>query len=400
MTTLLRQISRPRAVVLVVVLLLVVGLVTAFRGGQSTRTVTAHFSQAVSIYKGSDVDIMGVRVGKVLSVTPQGQSVRVVMEYDAKYRLPAQVKAAIVTPTLVADRFVQLAPAYTGGKTLPDKGDIPMSRTAVPVEMDQIYKSLADLTDALGPNGANKSGALNDLLASSAKALKGNGQGGHEMIANLSAAAQTLSKNSPQLFDTLDSLAQITQTLADNDDTVQSFMTHLAKVSQQLSGESGDLQQALSAIADAVSVTRGFVHDNKDALVGDIKQLTETLNVLAQQKDSLATTLQLAPLGLGNLADSFDTITGTEGIRLQLGPTGSDLPGILCALVTNDKVPNAGTVCDLFKALIPNSLTSSVGAGLTNLGVPSLVTNGTSSLSSLASQVQSMVGGATKGAKK
>lgn len=391
-----RALTPLRMVALVVAVLLAAGLLTAVGGGGSTHTVTAHFSRAVSIYPGSDVDIMGVRVGTVRSVTPQGNSVKVVMEYDAKYHLPANVKAAIVTPTLVADRFVQLAPAYTGGAALRDGGDIPMARTAVPVEMDEIYKSIADITDALGPNGTNKNGALNSALAAGAKALDGNGKAGNQMLANLSQVAQTLDANSGNLFATIEGLNQVTQTLDQNDATVQQFLTHLGTVSQQLSGESGDLQKALAAIADAVEVTRAFVKDNKDRLVGDLGSLTTTLNVLAQQKESLATTLQLAPLGLGDLADSFDTLTGTEGIRLQLGPTGMDLPGLLCGIVTNDKIPNAAAVCALFKALVPDSIATTVGAGLTNGAVPSSVVNGSSSLKNLTSQVQGLVGGAAR----
>ncbi|MGZ4474477.1 MAG: MCE family protein [Nocardioides sp.] len=393
----IRALTPWRVVVIVVALLLVAAGVSAVGGGSDTRTVTAHFSQATSIYQGSDVDIMGVRVGKVTKVVPDGDSVTVTMEYDATYHLPADVKAAIVTPTLVADRFVQLAPAYTGGAMMADGGDIPKARTAVPVEMDEIYKSVADLTDALGPNGANKDGALNNALKAGADALRGNGKLGNQMLANVSQVLKTLDDNSSDLFDTLDGLNGITTTLQKNDPTVQRFMTHLAQVSQELSGESGDLQKALAAIADAVDITGRFVRDNKDKLTGGISDLTTTLKVVADQKQSLADVLQLAPLGLADLADSFDAGTGTEGIRLQLGPTGMDLPGLLCGIVTNDRIPNAPLVCKLFKLLVPDTAATTVGAGLTNaLNVPSLVTNGTSTLGGLAAQVQGLISGTAK----
>jgi ABC-type transporter Mla subunit MlaD len=293
------------------------GLVVPHR--TDSRTVTAYFSQAVSLFPGTDVDIMGVPVGRVTQVTPEGNRVKVVMQYDPQYSLPAKVKAAIVTPTLIADRFVQLAPAYAGGATLADGAEIPLGRTAVPVEMDQIYKSLSDLTGALGPNGANKHGALGRLLASSAHALNGNGRLGHQMIANLS---------------------------------------------------------------DAVTTTRGFVSQNKGAVVGDLKSLNTTLSVLAKDRDTLGKVIQLAPLGLGNLTDAWDPASHTEGIRLQVGPTASDLPNILCSIATNDHVPDAPAVCNLFKALIPGKVTSDIGQGISSSGVqvPSL-TSGAPSLS-------------------
>ena len=48
----------------------------------------------------------------------------------------------IVTPTLVADRFVQLTPVYTEGPTMADGADIALPDTGVPVELDRIYASL------------------------------------------------------------------------------------------------------------------------------------------------------------------------------------------------------------------------------------------------------------------
>jgi virulence factor Mce-like protein len=353
----------PRILVGAVVVILVAALFLAFNGGSGNRTVTAHFSQAVSIYQGSDVEVMGVRIGRVTAVVPEGDSVRVEMEYDGKYKLPTDVKAAIVTPTLVADRFVQLAPAYGGGPALRDGGDIPVSRTAVPVELDRIYSSIGDLTEALGPNGANKSGALGQLLSAGAAALKGNGRLGNEMLANLSKAVQTFGNGSSDLFRTVDNLAELTSTLQANDKAVGSFMTHLSTVSQQLAGERDDLRRALTAIADAVGTVRDFVHDNKHALTEDIRQLSTTIGVIEKQKKTLGTVLQLAPLGLNNLTEAFDEKTGTVGIRLQAGPTLLDFGNILCNTIKINQMPGADQACTLLKALLPNLSTLDSGGG-------------------------------------
>lgn len=379
---------------LVVVL---VGALLAFTGGSGQRTVTAYFSRAVSVYQGSDVDVMGVRIGRVTAVVPEGDKVRVEMEYDPKYQLPAGVKAAIITPTLVADRFVQLAPAYGGGPALRDGGDIPLQRTAVPVELDQIYRSLADLTAALGPNGANKDGSLNQLLAAGDKALKGNGQLGNEMLKNLSAAAETFGNNSGPLFQTVENLAGLTATLQANDKTVGGFMTRLADVSQELSGERGDLQEALAALARAIGTVRSFVHDNKGALVEDVKQLSTTIGALASQKDTLATLVQLAPLGLGNLAEANDPKTGTVGIRLQLPPTVNGIGAVLCGALKADLGPSGAATakagCQLLSALLPFN----PGDGSTSTGLPSLTSGAPTSGAAPASSLTDLVGGLTGG---
>ena len=335
-----------------------------------TKLVTASFPQAVSIYEGSDVVIMGVKVGKVASLEPKGDHVDAVIEYESDYKLPQDVKAAIVTPTLVADRFVQLTPAYTGGPAMADGGEIPIERTAVPVELDRIYASLSELTTALGPNGANKNGALSDVLREGADALEGNGRIGNQAIADMSEAAQVLGGNSEQLFSTLSQLSEVTRTLAKNDDTTERFLTDLSTVSTQLAGESDELDQALVAIAQAVKVTKSFVENNSDALVGDVKELNKTLNVLAKEKETLGTVIDLAPLGIGNLAESFDARSGSVGFRLQVGPMGSDLSNILCMVVENDQIPGAKEICALFKALLPAGSTEPAGQALTEGSAP------------------------------
>lgn len=129
---------------LVVVLIAVGAVLNVASTPAEVKTLVAHFPRAVSVYDGTDVRILGVNVGEVTSVTPSGNSVRVEMEYDAAYDVPANAKAVIVTPTLVADRFVQLTPVYRSGEVMADGAEIPLPETAVPVELDRIYGSRSE----------------------------------------------------------------------------------------------------------------------------------------------------------------------------------------------------------------------------------------------------------------
>ena len=145
----------------------------------TTKTVTAHFPRAVSVYEGTEVRILGVNVGKVTAVIPEGNTVRVEMEYDAEYEVPADAKAVIVTPTLVADRFVQLTPAYTEGDEV--WRTAPTSRCRTPACRSSWTGSTPaceDLTGALGPNGVNKDGTLDHFSSAGARAPRGQGRAG------------------------------------------------------------------------------------------------------------------------------------------------------------------------------------------------------------------------------
>ena len=109
--------TRVLSVVTVVALVAALGLVLLQQGPEQ-KTLTASFPRTVSLYEGSDVRILGVPVGKVETVTPTGTDVTVTMTYDAKYKVPADAEAVIITPAIVGDRFVQLTPVYTGGEVL------------------------------------------------------------------------------------------------------------------------------------------------------------------------------------------------------------------------------------------------------------------------------------------
>jgi phospholipid/cholesterol/gamma-HCH transport system substrate-binding protein len=329
--------------------------------GEGSRTVTAHFDRAVAVYPGTDLRVMGVRIGKVTAVVPDGNSVRVEMKYDGKYSLPAGAKAAVVTPTLVADRYVQVFPAYGSGPKLGNNADIPLGRTQVPVELDRMFKALDDLSTTLGPKSGTTSGSLDKLLSASAKALDGNGALGSKLIRNLSAAADTFAHNRGPLFDNVRALADVTDTLATNDSTVQTFVKSLTAVSSQLAGEKDEFRDVLASLAKVLGSVKGFVHENRATLGKDIDLLSSVLNRVDKQKDALGLVLQKGPLAMSNLAIAFDPTTGTYGSRVQVTPGIQFRPDqFLCATLTADGVPQS--VCDLITSLLKPLLPTTSGS--------------------------------------
>jgi phospholipid/cholesterol/gamma-HCH transport system substrate-binding protein len=324
------------------------------RGDGETRTVTAHFPRAVSVYEGSEVRILGVKVGRVTAVIPEGNSVRVEMEYDAEEKVPADAKAAVVTPTLVADRFVQLTPAYTGGPTMEDGADIPLPDSGVPVELDRIYSSLRDLSEALGPNGVNKNGTLDHLLQAGRRNLAGEGARGNQMLRDLSAATATFGRGSGDLFGTVTELAKFTQVLGDNDRLVRAFMKDLAGVSAVLAGERVELSRALDAVARSVGTVEGFVRNNRRALVTDLEKITRVMKTINSERDNIDTALRVGPLALGNLAVAFNNETGSIGSRIGMQGTFGNPDGLLCAIVMQSDMPRPSKklACKIFTQLL------------------------------------------------
>jgi len=344
--------SAPEVAVAAVAALLLVGLFIVLTGGGKENTVTAYFSRAVAIYPKSEVRILGVRVGEVTSVVPSGNSVRVEMKYDAQYKVPAEAKAVIVTPTLTADRFVQLTPAYTSGAALKDGAEIPVQDTGTPIELDRIYKSLSDLTDALGPNGVNKNGTLNKVLKSGSKFFDGQGRNMNTTIVNLSRAIKTFGDGSGDLFSTVSSLNDFTGALAANDDAVASFMQNLGSVSEQLGNEKDELYGALRNLAAVLGKVESFVRTNRSLLTSDVKDLSTVVKILADNKSALEDVLDVGPLALGNLVVAWDPVTSSIGSRITMQNNVLTADQILCALVKDGQLPLADAACTLFKTLL------------------------------------------------
>src|SRR4051812_13747337 len=211
-----------------VAVLVVLASVLVVRDGGDVKTATAYFPKAIHVYKGSEVSVLGVRVGTVTRVHPEGAQVRVDFEYDAAQKIPADAYAVFVEPTLVADRALQLAPVYTGGPVLADHAVIPLARTNVPVELDDFNRNLSRLAAALGPHGANRDGAVSRAVQVGADNLRGQGTALNSTVTQVSALMSTLDTNKDALFDTVRNLQLFSGTLAAHDTETRTFTRELA----------------------------------------------------------------------------------------------------------------------------------------------------------------------------
>ncbi|MFI6103235.1 MCE family protein [Streptomyces sp. NPDC051310] len=310
--------------------------------------VTAYFPRTVGIYPGSDVRVLGVRIGEVTEITPQGKRVRVTLEYDSGRKVPADAKAAIINSSVVSDRYVQLLPVYKGGARLRDGDVIPEERTAVPVELDRVFDSLHTTSEALGPRGANKDGSLSRLLGVSADNLEGQGENLHRTVEDLSLAVTTLSDGRQDLFGTVRNLQVFTAALAADDKSVRGFNDSLAKVADQLAGERKDLAAALRHLGVALADVSEFVRNNKKSLSSNVEGLAEVTKVLVTQRAALAEVLEVAPTGLSNLQNAYNPSSGTLDTRNNPDHP-QDPASLLCSLLSTTGEAKAADCKELKK---------------------------------------------------
>jgi phospholipid/cholesterol/gamma-HCH transport system substrate-binding protein len=315
----------------VILAVIAVGAIYVF-GGSSSKKLSANFASGVGVYPGTPVKILGIQVGSVTKVSPAGGSVKIEMKYDHKYKVPAGAISVLVANSLVSDRYVQLAPVYSGkGPVLADGANIPLSRTASPAELDDIYGALNQLSVALGPHGANKKGALSTLVNVAAANLHGNGAALNASIRNLSKAALTLSNGRQDLFGTVKNLKSFTEALSQSDVQVRHFQNQLAQVAGDLADERSDLGAALHNLTIALHDVANFVKANAGKVHTDVVGLKDVTNVLVKEKGALNEILAVAPVALSNLTHGYQESSGTLGTRSNL--TGIADAGQICAVL-------------------------------------------------------------------
>lgn len=314
------------------VLVLILGLSAfAFRSNTGLE-VTAYFAQFKGIYVGDNVTVRGVPVGKVTSVKPEADHVKVQLRIDKSVHIPAGVRAAVIAQSLVSVRSVALGPVTPGGSALKTGDVIPESRTAIPVEWDDIKKQLVNLTSALGPHGANKQGATSELVKAGAQLLNGQGAPLNTTIHDLSEAMSTFADNGGDLFATVRNLQVFTAALQGSDTQMREFDTSLATVAASLNADRHSVVAALNGLSQAFSEVDAFLKSNRDITVSTLKELRNTTAVLAQDRQSIADLLQVAPTTLSNFYNIIDP-RGQDGNMLtgELAASNMQAPAqIIC----------------------------------------------------------------------
>lgn len=353
-----------RTLSLVAVLAVIVAIVLVMLPGQDKKYLTASFPRTVSLYEGSDVRILGVPIGEVETVTPTGTDVTVRMSYDAKYKVPADAEAVIISPAIVGDRFVQLTPVYTEGAVLQSNAELSDEQTSTPLELDEIYQSIDDLTVALGPQGANSKGALTALLDTTARNFAGQGEQFNQTIKDLGKLTGTLDNNKEELFGTAAQIERFVSALSENDQTVRQFNESLAAAASMLEGERDDLAAALKNLGVAMQEVSTFVRENRDGLSENIEGLNVITKILVKQRDALSETLNVAPLALNNLFHTYNPAAGTLDTRSNVGENvaalENDPAAFLCSVI---RAADPSKDCDLIQnALTGLPRTSALGS--------------------------------------
>lgn len=294
------------------VALLVCGLIAVVAdGSKSSRMhVVAYFDNSNGIYAGDDVVLLGVPVGRITRIQPEPQRARIEFWVDAKYPIPADASAVILSPQLVTSRAIQLSPPYEGGAKLTDGAVIEQDRTAVPMEWDDFRDQLERLTQYLAPTEPGGLSPLGSLIDTAANNLSGQGGNIRASIVELSQSLSALGDHSEDAFTTLRNLSNLVTALRSSTELMAALNVNLAAVSGLLADEPEEIGQALRDVDAAVGEVTGFLSENRESVTTASEKLASISTALVESRDDVEQVLHVGPSTLQNVVNIYEPAHG------------------------------------------------------------------------------------------
>jgi phospholipid/cholesterol/gamma-HCH transport system substrate-binding protein len=248
------------------------------------KNYEAYFTDAAGISPGNDVNVSGIRMGKVSSVELAGDAAKVSFTVDRHVKVGDQSLVAIKTDTVLGQKSLAVTPAGGGTSTV-----IPLGRTTTPYTLNT---------------------ALQDLGGNSAELDK------PKFEQALQTLTDSLHDATPQLRGALDGVAALSRSLNTRDQALKELLAHAKSVSDTLAQRAGQVnqlvidgnllfaalderRQALSNLISGIDGVSqqlsGFVADNRKEFGPALTKLNLVLDNLLQRREHISEALTRLP---------------------------------------------------------------------------------------------------------
>jgi phospholipid/cholesterol/gamma-HCH transport system substrate-binding protein len=281
----------------IILLVVVIGVGQSFASVPmlfATPTYYAQFSDTGGLNKSDKIRIAGVDVGKVRSMSIDGDKVVIGFGLDGT-QIGTQTRASIRTDTILGRRNIELEPR--GTDPLRPNGVLPLGQTTTPY---QIYDAFFDVTKAAS------------------------GWDTQTVKKSLNVLSETIDQTYPHLSAALDGVARFSDTIGKRDDQIKQLLANANKIAGILGNRSAQVNQLLvnaqsllAAINErnyAVSMLlervgqfsdqlKGFIDDNPN-LNHVLEQLEKVSGLLVKHKYDLVDTLTTVAKFVASLGEA------------------------------------------------------------------------------------------------
>ena len=276
----------------------ILGISIASTGVPATVSYQAIFSNVTGLVVGNDVDIAGVRVGQVTSISVHNHNVALVgFSLQQGRPLPAAATATIKYLNLVGQRYIELGQG-TGpvGRTLRPGGTIPLSRTTPALDLTALFNGFQPLFQALSPGDVNK------LASEIIGVFQGENPNIAALIATVGSLTTALATKDQVIGQVIGNLNAVLHTITSRGNALANLVTSLQELVSGLAADRQPIGTAISAIAGLSSATAGLLQVGRAPLQSDIGQLRRLASNLAANSPTVNTFLRDLPVKMADIA--------------------------------------------------------------------------------------------------
>jgi phospholipid/cholesterol/gamma-HCH transport system substrate-binding protein len=331
------------------------------------NTYSAYFTEANGLFIGDEIRILGVAVGTVDKIEPQPAGSKVTFSVDKQYSIPADARAAILSPSLVTSRAIQLVPVYSGGPKLSAGASIPLNRTAVPVEWDDFRKQLEKLTDALQPTSPGGVNSVGEFINSAADNVRGQGDIARDTVIKLSEAISALGDHADDIFSTVRNLQLLVTALYSSSDLLASFNQNLASVTTLLTNTPNEVANAVKSVDGALTDLRDFLAENREAVGVTFDRLSSVTTALNDSRADIKQILHIAPTVFQNFLNIYQPAQSAMTGIIALN-NFADIPQWICSAIeaaSRARLSRVSKLClQYLNPIIKNRIYNYIPAGL------------------------------------
>ncbi|MGW4245450.1 MlaD family protein [Nocardia sp. NPDC004722] len=335
------------------VLIAVVAYLIAFDPLKKTQGYCAIMPDAVGLYPGNHVTMLGIPVGTVRALRAEGSGVRVDFEVQADHPLRGEVMATTVSDTLLADRDLEV---LGDNKSRTDwHRSTCITKTFTPKSITETLRAFTGLADQLNGSGdPAESTRVRDAVAAFEQATDNTGQQLNQLIKDLGTALRQPDAAIGHLGDLIDAFASLAASVsanwADIKHTLTDFAPGLTLVNEVWASAVQLLNGLLVDFPMFNNISRKYGHEILDGL----DEIIPYLKLLSANIGTLKKIIDMIP----SLADAFQQAVDpdTGQVRITYAAPKVALPQDL-----------ADRVCAVVDATVPGHCRGDGGLASVNL---------------------------------
>lgn len=320
--------KRLLAALFIVIVMAFVGVTIAIYNRSFTKSdsITMYTDDmAFALPNDADVKARGVLVGRVAGVSPEGDMVRVDMEFKPEYmdQLPANISGRMLPKTLFGERYVSLAFPDNPVGTIEPGGTIEQDTRGNAVELGRVLDGLLPVLEAVPPEKlAGTLGAINQALA-------GRGDEIGASLVDIGTVFDGITQEMPALESGLEDLATFSQTYAEALPDLIHALDALRTTGDTVVQRRTDIADGLQRVSSGAEAATGFLENNRKDLIDLSINSRRTLEALAEYTPALPCTVEHFMTALERSDDILGVGTSTPGIRVTIeviNPKGRYVP--------------------------------------------------------------------------